>query len=556
MQYSPPIPFIEATQNNVKHPNDLKPGTEFVRLTMFTGERDPVPSWPWPTYTWPATIHGSIPAYGGVTPGGHDWLWLGGYLVIIGQTTNGYAGQLTGDNVLAWPALSIPSTITGTHYPDGIHGLTNTVYPNAWDVYYTITTYLYPNGFSHASVDLLNTYYTGAGSETLADVTKLYFGIPNGPTAVLFDDAGIGLLSLTGDWNQPFDFTRRVHNFITASWPLNVNGWVYFVDEGGKMFRTDGSYAIEVGGGYFPGVQTSTALFNVNMIPEVVGGTDSTSHHLITWPDIANNAWNRMQFDGDLHRLVVDICYYDGSVKSAGTALVGINSGSFQFLPDATNLDNGTDLALPRVETGGIKLGQPSDRTHVAYVDVDFEIVGDPTALTSTPGSSVAFTTQGNSAQRLTGPGGVWMTVNPADVSIGAPGTINALSPMYWVNGTSVTYSAGPGPALGGLVDGQTYYIVGTGPYYQTSFELSATCTITSGTSLTVAATEAFTGTMVDGPPSYILASGRQVVRCWVNKLVSRIPRFRITVNNPPAGIKVRLWGISRVAFDQGGLLP
>ena len=52
MQYSPPIPFVDATQNNVAHPNALKPGSEFVRLTMYTGERDPVPTWPWPTYTW------------------------------------------------------------------------------------------------------------------------------------------------------------------------------------------------------------------------------------------------------------------------------------------------------------------------------------------------------------------------------------------------------------------------------------------------------------------------------------------------------------------------
>ena len=84
-----------------------------------------------------------------------------------------------------------------------------------------------------------------------------------------------------------------------------------------------------------------------------------------------------MQFDGDNHRLVVNVRYKDATAKSAGLAMVEMNTGTFQFLPDATNLDNGADLATPRVETGGIPLGKPSDRTHVAYVDVDFEIVGD-----------------------------------------------------------------------------------------------------------------------------------------------------------------------------------
>ena len=484
MQYSPPIPFVDATQNNVAHPNALKPGSEFVRLTMYTGVNDPVPTWPWPTYTWgiadqvgTTTLHGASPLvgsvifhpFGSLVPNCADWFQLGAYLVGVAPTYGMASGQLSGPNVIVWPAPGPIAPIAATYYPSPYYySLTTAASPSQWDISWMITTHLYPGGFTWNStlpgwvpadpadpVNLVNTYYTGAGSETLAGVTTLHYAVVSGRTAVLFDDTGIGLISYTGDWNIPFDYSRRIDNYATCGWPINVNGWVYFVDVGGKMFRTDGSYAIEVGGGYFPGVQKSTALFNVKTIPEMNSATDSTSHALITWPASLADAENWMQFDGENHRLVVNIRYKDVTAKSAGLAMVEMNSGTFQFLPDATNLTNGADLALPRVETGGIPLTEPAQRTHVAYVDVDFEILGTP-----------------------------------------------------------------------------------------------------SSTTLTVGATEAFSGTMVDGPPSTVAASGRQTVRCWVNQLVDKVPRFRITLNNPPAGVKCRIWGIQRIAFMQGGQLP
>jgi len=47
MQYSPAIPFVGALKQR-QAPNDLKPGEEFVRLTMYTGEHDPVRPGPGP----------------------------------------------------------------------------------------------------------------------------------------------------------------------------------------------------------------------------------------------------------------------------------------------------------------------------------------------------------------------------------------------------------------------------------------------------------------------------------------------------------------------------
>ena len=586
MQYSPPIPFEQATQNNIKHPNALKPGQEFVRLTMYCGEKDPVPSWPWPTYTWGVvydtthySLHGASPAVAGYTfvppqapvssdTNCKDWFQLGAYTIVVGPTNlwtlvdnpgggwtlgglsygsppNTTTGQLYGNNVIAWSAPGVMATLDVTYYPGTGYALTqptraSSYQPTAWEVDWIIETTLYPNGFGHATVELYNRYYTGAGSEDLANVTTLRYAVVNGMTAVLFDDDGIGYLSYTGDWQIPFNYQRRASGYVTCGWPINVNGWVYFVDKGGKLFRTDGSYVLEVGGGYSPGTQVSTALFNALMIPEIV----SLGH---TWPDTLANAENWMQFDQTLHRLVFNIKYLDSTVKSAGLAMIELNSGGFQFLPDATNIS--ADAAIPRVETGGIKLVDPADRTHIAYVDVDFEIIGDPTALTQVPGAAINLTSQGNPYQKLTGPGGVWKYILPAWVH---PDTDTIGVVGLWSDGTALIYTAGPGPAIGGLVDGTTYYVINVGG----GITLSDTLVITSGTSLTVAATEAFTGSMVDGPPTYILASGRQVIRCWVNKLVEKIPRIRITLNDPPANIKCRIWGIHRIAFDKGGSLP
>ena len=175
MQYSPPIPFVDATQNNVAHPNALKPGSEFVRLTMYTGERDPVPTWPWPTYTWSASLHGNSPSVpspngliwspageGGTTKNCNDWFLLGAYSVGLapqGSGTlpwgSGYVGgvsgvpQLKGNNVIAWCAPGPIASIASTNYasPYSSFGLTSSAAPNMWDVDWTITTSLYPGGF-------------------------------------------------------------------------------------------------------------------------------------------------------------------------------------------------------------------------------------------------------------------------------------------------------------------------------------------------------------------------------------------------------------------------
>jgi hypothetical protein len=61
---------------------------------------------------------------------------------------------------------------------------------------------------------------------------------------------------------------------------------------------------------------------------------------------------------------------------------------------------------------------------------------------------------------------------------------------------------------------------------------------------------------MSDGPDTYILTSGRQTVRCALNLTVDRVPRFRITLNGPPNGVKCRVWGFQRIAFDVNGELP
>ena len=164
MQYSPPIPFVDATQNNVAHPNALKPGSEFVRLTMYTGERDPVPTWPWPTYTWgiadgsgTTTLHGASSTVGSVTfhpahsssPNCADWFQLGAYTIGLAPTSSLGTGQIYGNNAIVWDAPGPISAISSTNYasPYTSFALTTSAAPGQWDVNWTITTYLYPGGF-------------------------------------------------------------------------------------------------------------------------------------------------------------------------------------------------------------------------------------------------------------------------------------------------------------------------------------------------------------------------------------------------------------------------
>ena len=574
MQYSPAIPFVGATQNNVKHPNDLKPGEEFVRLTMYTGEHDPVPSWPWPSYSWGiddggTTLHGASPTVVTVTfhPAGSasancaDWFQMGSYLIGVGPnfTVNngGSPGhgsgtippQIFGPDVIVWdapgplpysPPMYYPGTgalLSTTNSSGGANGQ-----PEQWAVSWYVETSLYPAGFGGPVVYLDNSYYTGAGSEGLAGVTTLRYAVVAGMTAAIFDDNGVGHLSFTGDWNVPFDYYRRAAGYVTCGWPINVGGWIYFVDRGGRMFRTDGSYVLELEG-----------PINIKMIPEVKALG-------FTWPDTLTNAENWMQFDSDLHRLVFNVRYLDSTVKSAGLAMVSVGSvsmygqsagaGAFQFLPDATNI--GADAALPRIETGGIKLAEPANRTQVFYADIDFEIEGSPASYSAVPDGLITLGSTGNDIQSLGIYNGFETVVLQGYIDLGS-NTITFPAPHGFTSGQQVVYNAHGGSPISGLVDHSTYYVIYVS---DSAVQLSQTATVTSGTSLVLAATNAFDGTMSDGPDTYILTSGRQTVRCALNLTVDRVPRFRITLNGPPNGVKCRVWGFQRIAFDVNGELP
>ena len=478
MQYSPPFPFEGASQCNTKHPDAMKPGQEFVRLTMFTGEHDPVPSWPWPTYSsWgfltdltTQTLHGNSPTVGGVyfEPMGNygvtgtfisnDWFQLGAYLVGVAPKWSVSAGvsgppfvidaQIYGDDVIVWDAPGAMAALSFTTYPGGAYNLTypygvgwaGSGTPNVWDVSWVIETDLYPAGFGGAPVPLYNTDYTGAGSEGLDGVTTLRYAVVVGMTVALFDDNGVGCLSYTGDWNIPFDYQRRCAGYVATGWPINVNGWVYFVDKGGKLFRTDGAYVLEVGGGYFPGMQESAAYFNAGLIPEI----QALQALGFTWPDTISAAENWMRFDQANHRLVYNFRYLDTTVKSAGLAMIEINSGKFQFLPDATNI--GADAALPRVETGGIKLTDPANRTQVFYADIDFEIQGDPDSYSAVPDGPIAFGSTGNDIQGFGIYSGFEVVVPQQDIDLGSS-TITATAHGF-TDGQQVVYSAHGGSPI------------------------------------------------------------------------------------------------------------
>ena len=346
----------------------------------------------------------------------------------------------------------------------------------------------------------------------------------------------------------------------------------------------------------------------------------------------------------------MNVRYKDGTTKSAGLAMIEMNTGTFQFLPDATNLTDGIDLALPRIETGGIPLGKPSDRTHVAYVDMDVEVIGAAGQSVYQPGAVIDLTSTGETGQCFLAP--YYMVIPESGVDT-ATSTITTASPHYMSSGFYCNYSAAGGTVITGLLENKYYKAIVTGPttfqvaevstptvpitltgtgndnqvfFPNTSIGTFASCpfyvppsnvdivantvefviptgivpavgemtgmfydktglsggidpladateyyvvnvvaygkytlstgnTVFTNATLTAGVTNAFDGTIVDGPPTSLTEAGRFTYRCWINQLTGRMPRFRFTLQNTGTA-KVRVWGVERIAFDQGGQLP
>lgn len=357
-EFSPPFSFVDATQENRKHPADLKPGAELVKLNMWVGETNHSPTWPWPTYGFATSACGVD-------------LEIGMYKVRLGGAPVSAVGQTSRADVIAWnspawypngAAFPIPPDEVDYRYTyyngdyvgirdfGAVHYYGSNAPANEWTVYYDIVSNVLVAGAigwgtssnyvpPQKIVSYTTRYYTGAGWIGAAGVSAtsgegFTCGIQMGFGAVTFDAGGIGKIDLTGNPDMPFSFSKSVWAFVSAGWSTPINGLVYFLDTGGRMFATNGVSATEIDG-----------PFSARMIPEIAGSFPISTVRLV--------------FDNENHRIVTD-CGDAGAL-----AMVEYDTGNFQFKADAAT--------LPEIVTGGIQLTKPEYDCLIHYLDLDVD---------------------------------------------------------------------------------------------------------------------------------------------------------------------------------------
>jgi len=405
---SPAFSFVDATQENRKHPAELVPGKEMQKLTMFVGERDVAPSWPWPSeqMSFDYTLHGNSPSFY-VHMGGQrttalaigfgkgtigdayqtgvtyvfecaDWFEVGAYLVLLGPDLNYYTntqgvGQGYAPNTYSWTSPGIlsyldfpaPADETNINY-----ARIPTEVGTAFDVYYDVqTTILLAGSWGNANeitTSYTNRYYTSGGWLAAAGVTEFWWAIQLGMGAVAFDSTGIGRMDWTGDLNIPISYRKALYGFVTAGWPVPIGNTVFFIDTGGCLFATDGSVVEQVDG-----------PFSAKLIPELASVFPSADVRLI--------------FDDVDHRILAYVGpAYTGALwlsqdVSGVMAMIDFKTGKFQCttvsatLQPMTNVSDdvwtvkATSTGTPEIITGGIQLTKPEYETIVHYVDLDVE---------------------------------------------------------------------------------------------------------------------------------------------------------------------------------------
>jgi hypothetical protein len=541
---SPAYTFVGSTQNNRKHPAELIPGQEFVKLTMFMGERDVAPSWPWPTdqLSFGATIHGPSPGFfqivggesvsqpylgvgkidvnafnpAGAEPGAEwwcaDWFEVGAYLVALRPgiyAIEHSSGQITGINTFHWTSpgilssadFPVPADETNIHY----WRYPYTTVITAFDVYYDVLTTILISGSwgvgGAVTISYTNRYYTGGGWEAAAGVGTFWWAIMLGLGAVTFDSTGIGRLEWSGDINIPFSFRKSAWGFITAGWPVPIGGLVYFIDTGGCFFATDGSSVDQVDG-----------PFNAHLIPEL---TD-------TWPAVDI----RMVFDEVDHRVLVYMGpeyvpqQYDwGQIVHGGLAMIDFKTAQFSFT--SANV-----VLFPMGGRSGL-IWEAYCTTSPLVWSADRQYSPGDLIYDNGQVYQCLIADEGQITQ------GHWQflgNINEADTDL-------TLNPTITTGGFQLTK-----PEYGVHVH-----------YLDLDIESEddpAGMTVTPEIRDVYSDDEADWVTM---PDVEITATGRALVRLTYNRLISRAPQFRFTLNDVPQG-KVRIWGVERVVYQEGGL--
>lgn len=81
---------------------------------------------------------------------------------------------------------------------------------------------------------------TGAGFVDLPGTGALESAVALGSNGVIFDAEGIGVLSLTGDWEAPFSYAKTLNGVTAESDTRYLDGLAAFVGNDGRIWQTNG----------------------------------------------------------------------------------------------------------------------------------------------------------------------------------------------------------------------------------------------------------------------------------------------------------------------------
>ena len=155
-----------------------------------------------------------------------------------------------------------------------------------------------------------------------------------GASAAIMDSQGLGQLSLTGNWGMPFAYAKKVNSIVSYSqgFAAEVDGTLYFLDQTGVLYGTDGATVAPVDGS-----------FNLKAI---IGGG---------WPpyDDAELAW-----DSDTQKL--------WAKTGAWEFLINPKNGSY------TSKGAGDTMFY----TGALPLVQGDHSVHIHYIELETYVAG------------------------------------------------------------------------------------------------------------------------------------------------------------------------------------
>lgn len=181
---------------------------------------------------------------------------------------------------------------------------------------------------------------TGAGFVDLPGTGALESAVALGANGVLFDAEGIGVLSLTGDWEAPFSYAKTLNGVTAESDTRYLDGLAVFAGNDGRIWQTNG--------------------FSVTPMD---GPCDLDKIYNVTWPPSSTHA--SFAFNTATGHFVVHPYHASGNGVNVW---VDRETGAYAA-------DDGDD-STKHIITGVLPIVSEAERTHIQRVRVFTQVSG------------------------------------------------------------------------------------------------------------------------------------------------------------------------------------